>query len=159
MRRRAVPDEALHHYRVHFLEALQEDGVVCLECGAVRQALGTHVRQHGMSLADYKGKWGFNRQRSLVTPALREKKRQEAVARNFPELAPPDALPKALAVHRRYTPPRRLESRFAQRANGKARFAAGARPAGLKVSDATLRHLVAADLGTLRDVAAFEAFC
>ena len=49
-------------------------------------------------------------------------------------------------MHRRYTPPRRLERRLAQRAAGKARFAAGARSANLKVSDATLGQLVAARL-------------
>jgi DNA-binding CsgD family transcriptional regulator len=146
MRRRFVSDQELSHYRVHFLEALQEDGVVCLECRAVRRALGTHVRQHGLTLDDYREKWGYNRGTALATPAIREKKRQEALARNLGALAPAEALPKAQAVRRWFVPPRRLESRFAQRAAALARFAAGAHPANLKATDDTLRQLVAAGL-------------
>jgi len=59
MRRRAVPAEDLAFYRTHAREAVREDGVVCLECGALEGRLGAHVAAHGLTLGAYRAKWGY----------------------------------------------------------------------------------------------------
>ena len=59
--RRAVPADELAFYRQHAREAVREDGVVCLECGALCWRLGKHVPVHGLSAAEYRAKWGYPR--------------------------------------------------------------------------------------------------
>lgn len=151
MRRRFTSDQQLAHYRAYFLDALQEDGIVCLECGTVRQALGTHVRRNGLTLEEYRAKWGYNRATGLVARALQARQRAQAIRQGLAALAPPDALEKTLAARRRATPSRRLEARVRDRAAARARFGSGAQPANRKMSAETLRALVAAGL-TQREI-------
>ena len=146
--------EELSHFRNHILEALREDGVVCLECGALLQAMPSHLRRHGLTIADYREKWGYNRGTALVSPAHYDMLRQKALARNFGALSPPGAIRKAIAARLRAPALGRLETRLTRRAAIRARFAAGWRPADKirKVENATLRDLVAEGL-TFREIA------
>jgi len=145
MRRRSVSTAELEYDRAHFLEALREDGVVCLECGILYRFLGRHVRRHGLTLDEYREKWGYNRGRALISPDLRDARRQVALAQNAVERlpGPPESLRNLWEGRGRFTGPRRLEDRLWQSARMRARFAAGARPSNLKVEDKTLRTLVA----------------
>lgn len=153
MYRRSVSAAELEYYRAHFLEALQEDGVVCLECGAVFQAVGSHIRRHGLIAEDYRDKWGYNRQTSLVTDALQEAFRQRAITRGFGLFDPSEARLKAVAARRGVSPPPlRAEGRLNLGAAVRARYTAGARPASLKVEDETLRALASEGL-TFRPIA------
>ena len=81
MPRRKVPRVSnLEYFREHFLEALREDGVICLECGGIYQALGTHLEKlHGLTSAQYKDRWGYNRKTPLLAQQLRP--RFQAMAR------------------------------------------------------------------------------
>lgn len=149
-----VSPEALAHYRAHFLEALREDSVVCLECGAVRKTLGAHViLQHTLNLDEYRERWGYNRHTPFAAPETQEKMRRNAVARNL------GAYFWANLVQRPRTAPEvgtqrdRPEARLAKRAAVRERVAAGWRPATTKVEDEALRALVAEGL-TLRQIAA-----
>jgi|GEM_PF-5735524 len=75
----------LDYYREHFLEAIAEDGVVCLECGEIYRSLGTHVLlRHHVSLDEYRTRWGYNRRQSLIARDLVPKFRAQALVRGFP---------------------------------------------------------------------------
>lgn len=52
-------------------QAIQEDSIRCLICaGVFRQLTNTHLRSHGLSAAEYKGRFGYNRGRPLMCRAL-----------------------------------------------------------------------------------------
>ena len=52
-------------------QAIQEDSIRCLICaGVFRQLTNTHLRAHGLSAAEYKGRFGYNRGRPLMCRAL-----------------------------------------------------------------------------------------
>lgn len=68
MARPAVSAQELAYYRAHGREAVREDGVVCLECGAVEGRLGSHIAVHAITLAGYRAKWGYPRAARLAVP-------------------------------------------------------------------------------------------
>lgn len=51
MRRPVVTPADLSYYRAHLRQAVREEGVVCLECGAVRRAIPQHASVHGLTAA------------------------------------------------------------------------------------------------------------
>ena len=52
--------------------------VVCHLCGeALAAVLAQHARRHGLTLADYRERFGLNGKQSLVAPMLAEKRRHE----------------------------------------------------------------------------------
>jgi len=153
MPRRFVSAQELTYYRAHFLEARWEDGIVCLECGRLCQAMGNHVRRHGLTLDEYREQWGYNRGTALMAPALRAGLRAWAFARGLPALFPPEARLQRLRAGGPTNVPRRLKALLRQSAIVKARYAAGARPWNLKVEGDVLRALVADGL-PLGEVAA-----
>jgi hypothetical protein len=52
--------------------------VVCHVCGDGLAAVSAqHARRHGLSLADYRERFGLNRKQSLIAPALAEARRAE----------------------------------------------------------------------------------
>ena len=52
-------------------QAVQEDSIRCLVCaGVFRQLTNTHLRGHGLSAAEYKTRFGYNRGRPLMCRAL-----------------------------------------------------------------------------------------
>jgi ROS/MUCR transcriptional regulator protein len=79
------------YYRAHFREAVQKDGVVCLECGAIFKYLPGHLCKHNLSSHEYRAKWGYNRRTPLERLSTRRKKRRNALAKNFGALTPSNA--------------------------------------------------------------------
>jgi len=63
------------------MKAIREKSVICLECGKSFKILSKrHLAQHGLTPQEYKEKWGFKKNQSLVAKALsrqRRKKMQE----------------------------------------------------------------------------------
>jgi len=52
-------------------QAITEDSIRCLICaGVFRQLTNTHLRGHGTSASEYKGRFGYNRGRPLMCLAL-----------------------------------------------------------------------------------------
>jgi len=52
-------------------QAIQEDSIRCLICaGVFRQLTNTHLRVHGLSAAEYKSRFGYNRGRPLMCRVL-----------------------------------------------------------------------------------------
>ena len=52
-------------------QAIQEDSIRCLICaGVFRQLTNTHLRGHGLSAAEYKTRFGYNRGRPLMCRSL-----------------------------------------------------------------------------------------
>jgi hypothetical protein len=52
-------------------QAVQEDSIRCLVCaGVFRQLTNTHLRGHGLSAAEYKMRFGYNRGRPLMCHEL-----------------------------------------------------------------------------------------
>ncbi|MEF8823115.1 MAG: MucR family transcriptional regulator [Desulfohalobiaceae bacterium] len=62
-------------------KSVREKSVICLECGKSFKILSKrHLSQHGLTPQEYKEKWGFKKNQSLVAKALsrqRRKKMQE----------------------------------------------------------------------------------
>jgi len=69
----------LAYCRAHFLDALQKDGVICLECGRQFKSLPQHLGKHQLSSDDYKAKWGYNRTTPLERLSTRRKKRRRGL--------------------------------------------------------------------------------
>jgi hypothetical protein len=147
MRRyRSVSDQELEYYRLHLVEALGEDGVVCLECGRVYRAVGYHIKVHGLTSDAYREIWGYNRTGGLMIPALREERRQLTIARQLHTLVPADLRLERLKAARRSSWTPRLQSRVARSKAMRARLAGGWRPPTTKADNETLRRLVAEGL-------------
>ena len=52
-------------------QAIQDDSIRCLICaGVFRQLTNTHLRAHGLSAAEYKTRFGYNRGRPLMCRSL-----------------------------------------------------------------------------------------
>lgn len=80
----AVTREQLAYLRAHIREAIAEDRIACLECGAQFRKLGRHVTEkHGISLEAYRARWGYNRLTGLVCGELLECFRSEAKVRGL----------------------------------------------------------------------------
>jgi predicted transcriptional regulator len=66
--------------------SIQEDKVVCLECGAeMRQLTAKHLSSHSLSIRDYKHKYGFPLRQSLSAKALSKARSKAAKKRGLPE--------------------------------------------------------------------------
>ncbi len=60
--------------------AIQEEGIVCLICGAtLRQLTNTHVQTHGTTTLEYKQRFGYNLRRALMCGALRRLYAERAI--------------------------------------------------------------------------------
>lgn len=67
-------------------DSIQQDKVICLECGAeFRQLTANHLRTHHMSHRDYKKKWGFRLKDSLAAKALSANRSKKAKERGIPQ--------------------------------------------------------------------------
>jgi len=62
-------------------KAIKDKSVTCLECGKTFKVLTKrHLIQHGLTTEEYKKKWGYSKNTSLVSKSLarsRRKKMQE----------------------------------------------------------------------------------
>ena len=71
----------LPYYRAQIRHAIDEDTIVCLECGGLYQALPNHLRlTHELPVKDYKATWGYNRSTGLYCRALAAKFQARAKA-------------------------------------------------------------------------------
>jgi predicted transcriptional regulator len=67
-------------------DSIQEDRVVCLECGTkMKQLTGKHLSSHGLSMREYKQKWGFPLKQSLSARSLSKARSKAAKKRGLPE--------------------------------------------------------------------------
>jgi len=74
----AIPDK-LAQLREHPKHSIKQNSVVCLECGAEFKMLtGRHTKLHGMTLKEYKKKWGMTAKQPLTSKALSQKRRDTA---------------------------------------------------------------------------------
>jgi predicted transcriptional regulator len=59
-------------------KAIREKAVVCLECGKKFKVLSKkHLAQHGLTPEEYKEKWGYKKNQSLVTKELARQRKQK----------------------------------------------------------------------------------
>lgn len=66
--------------------SIQEDRVICLECGAeFRQLTANHLKSHGLTPREYKKKWGFRLKDSLAAKSLTRARSEAAKARGIPD--------------------------------------------------------------------------
>ena len=69
--RLSAPVSVLATLRADPRQAIQEDSIRCLVCaGVFRQLTNTHLRGHGLSAAEYKTRFGYNRGRPLMCRTL-----------------------------------------------------------------------------------------
>ncbi len=123
----------LAYYRAHFREAVQKEGIICLECGSILKALAQHLVKHQLSSAEYKAKWGYNRTTPLERLITRRKKRRHAFAMKLWRLTPRGAHLKASKARQRLHLTYRPERRLADTEAARAKLAAGFRRAKLRV--------------------------
>ncbi|MGH7187426.1 MAG: MucR family transcriptional regulator, partial [Pseudomonadota bacterium] len=141
--RRSPGRRGVAYYRAHFLESVRPEGIVCLECGKLLKALGTHaLRLHDMTLEDYRETWGFNRKTAFVAADTAARLRRVALRRNLGAHGSAENLAKARAARRPKEKPRRLAARLRSSESKKRLYASGWQPRRYrKVEDAELRRL------------------
>ena len=67
-------------------DSIQENKVICLECGAeMRQLTQKHLVFHGMTQKEYKKKYGFAMRTPLAAKALTKARSKAAKKRGLPE--------------------------------------------------------------------------
>ncbi|OIP91932.1 MAG: hypothetical protein AUK55_10295 [Syntrophobacteraceae bacterium CG2_30_61_12] len=67
-------------------ESIQEDHVICLECGAkFRQLTSNHLKTHGLTHREYKKKWGFRLKDSLSAKSVSDNRSAKAKERGIPK--------------------------------------------------------------------------
>ena len=86
----------LPYYRAHIREAIDEDTIVCLECGGLYEALPNHLRlTHELTVEEYKARWGYNRSTGLYCRALARKFQARAKAMGFDQYGTPERAKRA----------------------------------------------------------------
>ena len=66
--------------------SIQEDKVICLECSKeMRQLTAKHLGSHGLTIREYKTKWGFAQRQSLSAKSLSKARSKAAKKRGLPE--------------------------------------------------------------------------
>ncbi len=67
------------------LESIQDDKVVCLECGTqMRQLTTKHLGTHNLTPREYKQKWGFSLKQPLSARSLTRARSKAAKKRGLP---------------------------------------------------------------------------
>lgn len=67
-------------------ESIQDDKIICLECGTeMRQLTTKHLSSHGLTPRDYKKKWGFSLKQPLSAKSLTKARSKAAKKRGLPE--------------------------------------------------------------------------
>lgn len=67
------------------MDSIQQERIICLECGAeMRQLTAKHLNAHGLSIRDYKKKWGFPLKQSLSAKSLSKARSKAAKKRGLP---------------------------------------------------------------------------
>ncbi len=66
-------------------ESIQDDKIVCLECGIeMRQLTTKHLTSHNLTSREYKQKWGFSLKQSLSAKSLTKARSKAAKKRGLP---------------------------------------------------------------------------
>jgi predicted transcriptional regulator len=82
----AKPSEEPEEVPVDPKSSIQEDKVICLECSKeMRQLTAKHLGSHGLTIGEYKKKWGFARKQSLSAISLSKARSKSAKKRGLPE--------------------------------------------------------------------------
>ena len=117
--------EELRTPAVSVRRSVQQDYVVCLDCGYRGKTLRRHInRQHGLSRDEYRERWGLRNDHPLTAPAYTERRSMLAKelglgrkpkAQAGSAVSPPPAAPKPLdlAQEPKATPTRRRRSHSA----------------------------------------------
>ena len=59
-------------------KAIREKSIVCLECGkSFKVITKKHLEKHGLTPEEYKAKWGYKKNQSLVCKALARERRKK----------------------------------------------------------------------------------
>ena len=67
-------------------DSIQEDKVICLECQAeMKQLTAKHLGSHGLTIREYKTKYGFPLKQSLSAKSLSKARSKAAKKRGLPE--------------------------------------------------------------------------
>ncbi len=67
-------------------ESIQDDKIVCLECGTeMRQLTTKHLSAHDLTPREYKQKWGFSLKQPLSARSLTKARSKAAKKRGLPE--------------------------------------------------------------------------
>ena len=67
-------------------DSIQNDKVICLECGAeMRQLTSKHLVSHGMNVKEYRKKYGFSMKTPLAAKSLTKARSKAAKKRGLPE--------------------------------------------------------------------------
>jgi predicted transcriptional regulator len=67
-------------------KSIQEDKVICLECQAeMKQLTAKHLGSHGLTIREYKKKYGFPQRQSLSAKSLSKARSKAAKKRGLPE--------------------------------------------------------------------------
>lgn len=67
-------------------DSIKADKIMCLECGAeMRQLTARHLRDHGLSLREYRKKYGFPLKQALSARSLTKQRSKQAKKRGLPE--------------------------------------------------------------------------
>lgn len=67
-------------------KSIQKNKIICLECGEAFNMLSPkHLRSHGLSLKEYRTKYGFKARQPLCAKALSEKRSLSGKRRGLPE--------------------------------------------------------------------------
>ena len=82
----AIPDlydyeitQATSEPKIEPSEAIQEDKIVCVECGKEFKTLThTHLREHGLSSDEYKQKWGIPAKQPLAALSVTQARKTTA---------------------------------------------------------------------------------
>lgn len=73
-----VPDEAKSAPAVDPRNSIGESSVTCLECGKKYKVMGNrHLRSHGLTVKEYKVKWGIKKSTSLAAKSLVRMRRKK----------------------------------------------------------------------------------
>ena len=67
-------------------KSIQKNKIICLECGESFKMLSPkHLRSHGLTLKEYREKYGFKARQPLCAKALSEKRSKSGKKRGLPE--------------------------------------------------------------------------
>jgi len=67
-------------------DSIQEDQVICMECGSqFRQLTANHLRTHQLTPREYKRKWGFPLKQPLAARVLTKLRSRSAKKRGLPQ--------------------------------------------------------------------------
>ncbi|MFZ2446748.1 MAG: MucR family transcriptional regulator [Syntrophobacteraceae bacterium] len=81
-----MPEEEAAPAKKEPRESIQDDKIICLECGTeMRQLTTKHLSSHSLTPREYKKKWGFSLKQPLSARSLTKARSKAAKKRGLPE--------------------------------------------------------------------------